>query len=146
MGKTSGIKGSASVSAMIFLVDHNLKGHARILLGSITSQGWLDSIPIRFVTFEEMGLSIDSSDRVVWRLAQENQMILLTANRSMKDEDSLEQVMREESTLNSLPVVTIGNADRVLNDSSYRERCVDRLVEIVIYIGNYMGARRVFIP
>lgn len=131
---------------MSFLVDHNLKGHARILLGSIASQGWLDSVPIRFVTFEEMGLSIDSNDRVVWRLAQENQMILLTANRSMKDKDSLEQVMREESTSNSLPVITIGNADRVLNDSSYRERCVDRLVEIVIYIGNYVGARRVFIP
>jgi predicted nuclease of predicted toxin-antitoxin system len=131
---------------MIVLVDHNLKGHALILLGSIASQGWLDSVPIRFVTFEEIGLSIDSNDRVVWRLAQENQMILLTANRSMKDEDSLEQVMREENTPTSLPVVTIGNADRVLNDSIYRERCVDRLVEIVIYLGNYMGARRVFIP
>jgi predicted nuclease of predicted toxin-antitoxin system len=131
---------------MIVLVDHNLKGHALILLGSIASQGWLDSVPIRFVTFEEIGLSIDSNDRVVWRLAQENQMILLTANRSMKDEDSLEQVMREENTPTSLPVVTIGNADRVLNDSIYRERCVDSLVEIVIYLGNYMGARRVFIP
>jgi hypothetical protein len=131
---------------MIFLVDHNFKGHARILLGSITSQGWLDFVPIRFVMFEEVGLSIDSNDRVVWRLAQENRMILLTANRSMKDEDSLEQVMREENTQNSLPVVTIGNADRVLNDSSYRERCVDRLVEIAIYTVNYMGARRIFIP
>jgi len=131
---------------MIFLVDHNLKGHARILMGSIASQGWLESMPIRFVTFEEMILSISSNDRVVWRLAQAHQMILLTANRSMKDEDSLEQVMREESTSRSLPVVTIGNADRVLNDSIYRERCVDRLVEIVIYINNYMGARRVFIP
>jgi hypothetical protein len=131
---------------MIFLVDHNFKGHARILLGSIASQGWLDVVPIRFVMFEEVGLSIDSNDRVVWRVAQENQMILFTANRSMKDEDSLEQVMREENTQNSLPVVTIGNADRVLNDSSYRERCVDRIVEIAIYTANYMGARRVFIP
>lgn len=131
---------------MIFLIDHNFKGHARVLLGSIASQGWLDFVQIRFVMFEEVGLSIDSNDRVVWRLAQQNQMILLTANRSMKDEDSLEQVMREENTPNSLPVVTIGNADRVLNDSIYRERCVDRLVEIAIYAGNYMGARRVFIP
>ncbi|MEG4944333.1 ACP S-malonyltransferase [Microcoleus sp. F4-D5] len=131
---------------MIFLVDHNFKGHARILLGSITNQGWLDFVPIRFVMFEEVGLSIDSNDRVVWRLAQENRMILLSANRSMKDEESLEQVMREENTQNSLPVVTIGNADRVLNDSIYRERCVDRLVEIAIYTVNYMGARRIFIP
>lgn len=131
---------------MIFLVDHNFKGHARILLGSIASQGWLDFVPIRFIMFEEVGLLIDSNDRVVWRLAQENQMILLTANRSMKDEDSLEQVIREENTQNSLPVVTIGNADRVLNDSIYREQCVDRIVEIAMYTVNYMGARRVFIP
>ena len=131
---------------MIFLVDHNFKGHARILLGCIASQGWLDFVQIRFVMFEEVGLSIDSNDRVVWRLAQENKMILLTANRSMKDEDSLEQVMREENTPNSLPVVTIGNADRVFNDSIYREQCVDHLVEIALYTANYMGARRIFIP
>ena len=131
---------------MIFLVDHNFEGHARILLGSIASQGWLDLVSIRFVMFEDIGLAIDSSDRVVWRLAQNSQMILLTANRSMKDEDSLEQVMREENTQNSLPVVTIGNADRVISDPSYRERCVDRLVEIAIYTDNYMGSRRIFIP
>lgn len=131
---------------MIFLIDHNLKGHARILLGSIASQGWLDIVPIRFVMFEEIGLADDSNDRVVWRAAQKNRMTLLTANRSMKDEDSLEQVMREENTANSLPVATIGNADRVLIDSSYRERCVDRIVEIAIYTANYRGARRVFIP
>lgn len=75
---------------MIFLIDHNFKGHARILLGSIASQGWLDFVQIRFVMFEEVGLSINSIDRVVWRVAQENQMILLTANRSMKDEDLLD--------------------------------------------------------
>lgn len=46
-----------------------------------------------------MDLSINSDDSVVWRLAHENQMILLTANRSMKGKDSLEQVIiREENT------------------------------------------------
>ena len=45
-----------------------------------------------------MELSIDSSDRTVWRVAQANQMILMTANRSMKGEESLEQVLREENT------------------------------------------------
>lgn len=75
---------------MNFLIDHNLGGQSEILFGSIASQGWLALLPIRFVTFKEMNLPIDSNDRVVWRLAQVNQMILLTANRSMKGEDSLE--------------------------------------------------------
>lgn len=131
---------------MIFLIDHNLKGHALVFFGAIASQGWLDIIPIQFITFAELELSIDSDDRTVWRLAQENQMILLTANRSMKGKDSLEQVMREENTSASLPVITIGNTDRLLNDSEYRSRCVESLIEIVLDIDSYRGVRRIFIP
>lgn len=131
---------------MIFLIDHNLKGHALVLFGAIASQGWLDVLPIQFVNFVEVDLAINSNDRVVWRLAQEKQMILLTANRSMKGRDSLEQVMREESTSNSLPVVTIANADRLLNDVDYRGRCVESLIEITLDIDSYRGARRIFIP
>lgn len=131
---------------MIFLIDHNLKGHALVFFGAIASQGWLDIVPIQFATFDEMNLSIDSDDRIVWRLAQENQMILLTANRSMKGKESLEQVMREENTSESLPVITVSNADRLLNDSEYRGRCVESLIEIVLDIDTYLGARRIFIP
>ncbi len=131
---------------MNFLVDHNLRGHAVLLSGSILSGGWLDWVFIRFITFDEMSLPIDSDDRVVWRLAQSNQMILLTANRSMKGENSLEQVIREEITSTSLPVITISDADRLLNDSEYRQRCAIRLVEIVLDINTYMGVSRLFIP
>lgn len=131
---------------MIFLIDHNLQGHALVFFGAIASQGWLDIVPIRFVNFAEIELPIDSDDRVVWRLAQKNQMILLTANRSMKGADSLEQVMREENTSTSLPVITISNADRLINDSQYRDRCVESLVEIVLDINNFRGAKRIFIP
>jgi hypothetical protein len=131
---------------MIFLIDHNLEGHALILLGNIANQGWLELLPIRFVTFKEMDLSIDSSDRMVWRVAQANQMILMTANRSMKGEESLEQVLREENTFNSLPVITIGSLDRLIDERDYRNRCVDRLLEILLDVENYMGVGRLFIP
>ena len=131
---------------MNFLIDHNLEGHAVLLAGSILNGGWLDWTPIRFITFDAIKLPINSDDRAVWQLAQSNQMILLTANRSMKGENSLEQVMREEITSESLPVVTIGNADRLLNDAEYRERCVVRLVEIVLDINSYKGVSRLFIP
>jgi hypothetical protein len=33
-----------------------------------------------------------------------------------------------------------------LNDSEYRGRCVESLVEIVLDIDTYRGARRIFIP
>ncbi len=40
------------------------------------------------MTFEGIGLAADSDDRVVWRFAQTNAMLLLTANRNAKGEDS----------------------------------------------------------
>jgi hypothetical protein len=43
----------------------------------------------RAIACNLMSLPIVTIDRVVWRLAQSNQMILLTANRSMNGENSL---------------------------------------------------------
>lgn len=130
---------------MNFLIDYNLDGYALVLLGALMKMGWLEFVSVRFITFREVGLSMESSDRVVWHYAQENQMMILTANRNMKGEDSLEEVMREENTANSFPVVTIGNLDR-LDEFEYRECCVERLIEIVLDIEQYMGAGRLFIP
>lgn len=73
-------------------------------------------------------------------------MILLTANRSMKGKHSLEQVMREENMPSALPVITIGDSDRVLSDPNYRNRCVDRLIEIIFEIDDYKGTMRLFMP
>lgn len=125
---------------MNFLIDYNLRGQAILLWGTIAAEGWLELMPIRFVGFEEIGLLENSSDRLVWQVAQANQMIVLTANRNMKGDDSLEQVIREENTLQSFPIVTIGN------EQIYRERCANRLVEILFDIDNYMGVGRVYIP
>ena len=88
---------------------------------------------------------MESSDRTVWHYAQEHQMLILTANRNMKGDDSLEEVMREGNTEKSFPVVTIGNLER-LNEFDYRERCVERLIEIILDIEQYRGAGRVFLP
>lgn len=130
---------------MNFLVDYNLRGQAALLWGTIAAEGWLELMPMRFVGFEEIGLLENSSDRLVWQVAQSNQMIILTANRSMKGDDSLEQVIREDNTLQSFPVVTIGNKER-LDEQIYRERCASRLVEILLDIDNFMGVGRIYIP
>lgn len=130
---------------MNFLVDYNLDGYAAVLFSILTKRGWLEFFSIQFVTFREAGLLMDSSDRIVWNYAQAHQMMILTANRNMKGEDSLEQVMREENISTSFPIITIGDLTR-LDESDYRERCVDRLVEIVLELENYMGVGRLFIP
>lgn len=130
---------------MIVLVDYNLKGYVVLMQGTLAAEGWLDILSIRFLMLEEVGLAVDSSDRIIWQFAQSNQMLLLTANRNAKGEDSLEQTIREEGTPISLPVVTIGNLERLI-EREYREQCLVRLAEIVLDIENYLGVSRLFIP
>jgi hypothetical protein len=146
MAKASSPKSqAANIELMIFPIDQNLEGYAEILLGAIASKGWLDLLPIQFITFAEIELTANSTDRFVWRYAQLHNMILLTANRRMKGQDSLEQVMREENKSTSLPVITIANLTR-FDERDYREECIERLIEVSMYIDNYLGSRRVFIP
>lgn len=72
-------------------------------------------------------------------------MLLLTNNRNMDDADSLELTIREESNSLSLPVLTIGAIDNMV-ESSYRRRCAERLVEVALYLEDYLGTGRVYIP
>lgn len=130
---------------MIILVDYNLTGYLVLFQGTLAAEGWLDLLSIRFVTLQEAGLAVDTNDRTIWQFAQSNQMLLLTANRNAKGEDSLEQTIREECTSTSLPVITIGKLDRLI-EREYRERCSARLVDIVFFIENYLGVGRLFIP
>ena len=127
------------------LIDHDIEGQAMLLWAQISSEGWPDLLPLRFVRFVDVDLAYASNDREVWRFAQRNNMILLTGNRNMKDEDSLEKTIREENTSVSLPVLTIGNVDRTMQ-KEYRDRCESRLLEVLLYLENYLVAGRIFIP
>lgn len=130
---------------MTVLVDLNMEGHAVLLWGTLAAEGWLDLVPLQLVTFPEVGLSFESSDRVVWRFAQSQRLLLLTDNRNMKGADSLEQTIREENTPSALPVLTMGSVGR-LDEREYRERCAHRLAEIVLDLEYYLGSGRLFIP
>lgn len=130
---------------MKVLIDHNIEGQAIILWGALASEGWLELVTIESKMFKDVKLPVDSDDRFVWRFAQANSMILLTDNRNMTGRDSLEQTIREENRTNSLPVITIGDIDR-LDGKAYRGRCVSRLVDIALDLNNYLGTGRVFIP
>lgn len=130
---------------MKVLLDHHLKKQGILLWATMGGEGWLKLLEIPMLTFSDVGLPIDSSDRSVWRFAQEKQLILLTGNRNSEGEDSLEQTIRNENTSSSLPVVTVSMVSR-MEERAYREQCAERLVEIVLNIENYLGIGRVYIP
>ncbi len=131
---------------MKILSDHNIEGHAARLWDALVRAEWASLLSIEMLMFADVGLPIDSNDRVLWQFTQEHQLLLLTDNRNMKGEDSLEETIREENTLTSLPVLTVGNADRVMNEREYCDQCAMRIAEIIMEIEKYMGASRLFIP
>lgn len=63
----------------------------------------------------------------------------------MDGDDSLEQTIREDNQSDSLPIVTIGDISRII-ERSYREACVTRLAEIILYLDTYRGTGRLYIP
>jgi hypothetical protein len=130
---------------MKVLLDHHMKKQGILLWATMGSEGWLRLLDIPMLTFDDVGLASDSSDREVWRFAQENKLILLTGNRNREGEESLEQTIRDENTPTSLPVVTVGAVSR-MEERLYREQCAERLVEIVLNIENYLGIGRIYIP
>jgi len=131
--------------ALTILVDQNLRGQAVLIWGTLAAEGWLELLPLRLVTFDDVDLPPDSDDRTVWRLAQARRLLLLTGNRRMRGPESLEQVIREENTPTSMPVITVGRVNR-LDESTYRERCSRRLIEIALDLENFLGMGRVFVP
>lgn len=130
---------------MKVLLDHHMKKQGILLWGTLKNDGWLTLLEIPMLTFADVGLPINSSDRTVWRFVQDKGLILLTGNRNNEGEDSLQQTILEENTHTSLPAVTISVLDR-LRERAYREQCAERLVEIVLNIENYLGAGRIYIP
>jgi hypothetical protein len=127
------------------LVDHNIEGQAALLWNTLIVAGWVDLAQFRFVTFVQVGLTVASSDRMVWQFAQAQGMLLLTGNRNMDNPNSLEQTIRDSNQATSLPVITVSDLDQMV-EATYRERCATRLAEIVLYLDDYRGAGRLFIP
>jgi hypothetical protein len=132
-------------SGMTVLIDHNIEGQAALLWSTMKSESWTELYPIEMIMFGDVGLPINADDRVVWRFAQFHRMVLLTANRKMEGENSLEQTIQEENTPDSLPVLTISRQEG-MRDREYRCRCAEKLLEIIVDLDNYLGAGRIFIP
>ncbi|MDQ3007908.1 MAG: hypothetical protein M3R47_21320 [Chloroflexota bacterium] len=55
------------------------------------------------------------------------------------------QVIREENTPMSLPIITVARVNR-LDERTYREQCSSRRIEIMLDIDRYLGVGRIFIP
>ena len=129
------------------LADANCAGHLALLL-RLMHEGWRhdvwECLHLAYVSFADLGLHPDASDRAVWEVCQREQVILLTANRNDAGPDSLEAT---NNTIRlNLPVFTLANDQRVLRDRLYAEAVADRLIEFLFDIDSYRGTGRLYLP
>src|SRR3989475_7097065 len=106
---------------MLILADNDVGGAVRALRRILESEEWAEfsaALALRFVEFEDVGLARDAPDRVVWQTCQEIGGVLITGNRASGN-DSLEQVIRDHAGADSLPIVTIGDPQRLVRDRAY---------------------------
>ena len=127
------------------LLDHDIEGPAKYLQAGLRETGWDRDVTVTFVHLRDLGLSNDSSDQDIWRLAQRHRLLLITSNRNQENETSLQATIERENIPEALPVLTLSQANRLLLPD-YRQQAVHTLVEIIIYLENYLGIGRIYIP
>jgi hypothetical protein len=132
---------------MLILPDNDVTGAVKVLerLIELDWPEYSSLIGLQFTTFEELGLSRNARDITVWQTCQAAKAVLITANRSGHG-DSLDKVIRQLSDSESLPVITIGNPQRVLNEKSYAELATIGLLDYLERIETLRGTGRLFIP
>jgi hypothetical protein len=137
------------VTMPAILCDHDVEGQLKVLLSIWTSSDWIElwkMLDCHIHTFPGLDLPIATPDSDLWQLCQVRQFILLTGNRNADDEDSLEKTIRRLSQPDSLPVITLADAKRVMLDRNYAERVAGQIVEIIYDVEMARGTRRLFVP
>lgn len=131
------------------LADHNCEGQLQVLLQVCRNERWRDiwlSLQVQIHTFKTLGLEIDAPDSTVWTVCQKKLLFLVTANRNDDGPNSLQATIARSGTIESLPVLTLGDGDAILDNREYAERAALRLMEILIAPDDAMGTGRLYLP
>ncbi len=131
------------------LADINVGKQRRAILAIWTSDTWRDlwnGLGLVVERFPTLGLSYDSPDRAIWRTCQREGLVLITGNRNKRGPDSLEAVIQSQNQPDSLPVFTIADPDRVLQDRLYAEKVAERLLGYLMRIDEVRGTGRIYVP
>jgi hypothetical protein len=96
--------------------------------------------------FRDVGLPFASTDQEVWNICQAEQLVLITDNRNLDSDDSLEATIRRNNTPASLPVFTIADMSEFRTDNIYVERVIEALFDYLLRLDDVRGAGRLYLP
>jgi len=131
------------------IADHNIEGHFVVLLRLWTSNAWAslwESLELEVESFERLGIPYDTSDRELWQVCQQRNIVLLTSNRNDAGPNSLEATIRNLNEPSSLPVLTIADPELVLASQDYAERVALQVLEYLMALDSFRGTGRLFVP
>jgi hypothetical protein len=131
------------------MADHNVEGHFVVLLRLWTSEAWAalwESLELEVESFVRLGIPYGTTDRDLWQVCQQREIVLLTANRHDEGPDSLEATIRDLNTPSSLPVLTIADPELVLASRDYAERVAIQVLEYLLNLDHFRGVGRLFVP
>src|SRR5947208_1186151 len=104
------------------LADHNIIQQAELIWSLFSPADWQAMNVAALFQFSDVGLSVTASDREVWQKCQSSHLLLLTANRNARGQESLAEVIAELNHSNALPVLTVASPDS-LKEFAYCEDC-----------------------
>jgi hypothetical protein len=133
----------------LLLADANIQGHVDRLVQRIQGEPWVEfwtHLQMAYVSFADVGLDPADPDVVVWKRCQARQAFLIASNRNDNGPDSLEATIRTCGTWQSLPVFTIGDADRTLIDRQYSDAVIWTLIDYLLHMDGLLGTGRLYLP
>jgi len=131
------------------VADANIQGQVEHLVQRMQADAWGDfwqALGLALCRFEDVGLSQSSTDLEVWDICQAKQLVLITDNRNLDSEDSLEATIRRNNKPQFLPVFTIADMTEFRTNSSYVERVVEALYDYLLRIDDVRGTGRLYLP
>lgn len=131
------------------MADHDIEGQMQVLLRLLNSPAWRElwrELAIQVESFTSLGIPTNTPDAELWQLCQAQEIVLITGNRNEEDATSLEVTIQSANTPESLPVLTVGEPQRILSSRTYAESVVERLVEYLIDVENLRGTGRLYLP
>jgi hypothetical protein len=129
--------------------DNDVLGLVERLIDICQTPAWIEfwqNFDCTLCTFADFQLPTNASDATVWQTCQDNELILITANRNKEGSDSLETAIGQSNRPNCLPVLTLADPKRVGRDRAYAEAVVERLLDILDAIDNDRGTGRLYLP